>query len=370
MRRVSTLTCQIAAVLASAGVASCESPPLAVDYWTEHLRIGTDLDYPLCQGDLDSYERTIATMEDELGVELRSTVDVYLWSHDSWSSQGVEGCSREVLGCYDYEDRAVHASTQSLEHELAHAVIDNPYLDVYFSEGIANMYAGDVTLFGVTGPSANIHANADNYDLEGATHFARWLRDRWGAYKLGELAKRHGSGFDNFEEVYGVSLSVAESLYFEDSPAIYPSIYSCDAPEIPTRDLPVGWAAEVDIDCGRGDTYGAPIGLYTHRTLVVREDGRYSFVTNGGLINAFRCAEGQVAEYPSQAELANEDIPPEYAGYPQSAYRYFAGHEVHTVELRRGRYNLAVGIEGFEPSTVTVAAWPALGSGPVEEGGA
>jgi len=361
---------RLAVALLLVGV-GCESPApsLPIEYETTNLRIGSDRS--ICQGDLHTFERAISFMEDDLGLELAQPVTVYLWSSAGWEARGADACSlwAHAFGCYDYTHSTVYASLYSLYHELAHAVVNNQKLDVFFNEGIANAYGGRNLPFGETAPTSNAYLSRENYDHLTSAHFTRWLRERWGGYKLGRLATLDGSAFDNFEHVYGVSLHEAEALYFAEAPSMYPSLYGCSDPELPTRDLTGGWAEEIKLDCDHSDTLAGGLGLMAKRTLVVDEDGRYSLFTNAVVLSAHRCADGPISAYVDDPELHEDDIPPEYAAYPSPHLRYFEGGEVHTVELRRGRYSFTVSSESFEPGSVAIAVWPSLSPGPVDPGG-
>lgn len=353
------------------GAGCSPAPALPIEYETAHLRIGADVGHPLCEGDLQSFERSIAFIEDDLGLELPQKVDLYLWSAENWDARGSDECDFKhyAFGCYSYDDLRIHATKYSLEHEITHAIVDNPKLGWFFSEGIADAYSGRVLPFGETSPTAILDVSLNSFDRWTASHFSRWLRERWGGHKLGQFAVSSGEGTDRFEDIYGMTVAQAEAMYFEEAPSIYTPLFGCDAPEIPRRELANEWRSQLELDCSRDDTRASSIGLYSRRTLVVTEEGRYSFSTNGAWIAAYRCAEGPVEDYVHDEEHKAEDIPPEYAGYPSPSSRYFEGGLVHTVDLPAGRYEFAIGIEGYEPGDVAFSVWASLGAGPVQPGG-
>jgi hypothetical protein len=359
-----------ALVLLAASVSGCEAPPsepLPIEYETERLRIGTD--HLLCAGDLREFERALLFIEEDLGLRAPPTLTVYLWQqYDGWEDRGSAECWpwEYALGCYSYKHSTVHATRFSLYHELTHAVVGNPDLDVFFNEGIADVYARQMSHFGQSAPTLNIGVSRANYDRMLSVHFAHWLRERWGGHRLGQLATSRG--FADFESIFGMSLAEAEALYFAEAPSMYPPLRSCEDPELPRWELIGGWAEEFEFDCDDEDTLTGLAGLIGRRTFEVPEDGRYSLVTDGLFFRASRCAEGPIDVYRSDPALTMDDIPPEYAGYVSPRARMFEGGEVHTVELRRGRHNLMVGAEGFEPSRVSFAAWPSLTPGPVGAG--
>ncbi len=356
-RHASLLALACAPVLSVA----CGSEPLPIEHQTEHLRIGAAL--PLCQGDLDGYERTIAVIEDELGIEMDRTVELYIWDFLSWEARDHE-CKAGAQGCYNHQNSVIYTSTFSVHHELAHAVVGNPALHDFFSEGVAQAYGGFAAPFGLSSPLASAQLD-DVYDARTAAHFVRWLRERWGGHKLGEFARSEGSLTD-FEAIYGISLAEAEAVYFAEAPGIYPPMHDCTSSEITTANPALGWQATVELDCSEGQTRTGASGLFVDRTLLVPEDGRYSFVTDGAWLGVHRCEDGPTQLYFDSDALEQEDVPSAYAAFPSSATRFFAGQTVHTVDMRRGRYELNLGVEGYEAAAATVKLWPALGSGPAE----
>lgn len=349
------------------GLVACG--PFPIEYETKHLRIGTNLDYPLCEGNLASYERIIATVQDDLGVHSDRTVDVYIWDAESWDAERVgDGvCGPEikyVTGCYKSTSSTILTSTISLRHEIGHAAIANPSLEGLFGEGAAEMYSGATSRFGSTAPTQNIGVAREALDTGTAIHFVRWLRERWGGHKLGELFESGGSKLDIFESIYGMSLAEAEALYFKDAPPAYAPLHHCDAPELLPDLAANSWRTDVEIDCSASDTFSGPGGLFVHRSLVIETAGRYSITTDGGWLDIYRCTQGAVDELPTAEELLAEDVPPDYGGFPDPAFRYFTGQQIHDVELKRGRYDVSVGIEGHEPGSAMVLVWPSIASQP------
>src|SRR5690606_29847539 len=122
-------------------------------YETEHLRIGTDLEHPLCAGDLIAFEKIIRRIEDELGFLVESEISVSIWSDEGWGAVAKDYCSRDrrVLGCTSYREDAIYTSLSSVEHELVHATMPVTNLTPFFSEGLADVYSGRrQTRFGIT----------------------------------------------------------------------------------------------------------------------------------------------------------------------------------------------------------------------------
>ena len=59
----------VAVAALGVSVAACQEP-LEIRYETEHLRIGTNFDEPLCRGDLDHFELVLTTAETALGADV------------------------------------------------------------------------------------------------------------------------------------------------------------------------------------------------------------------------------------------------------------------------------------------------------------
>lgn len=345
--------------------------PFPIEYETEHLRIGTNLDYPLCEGNLASYERIMTMAEDDLGIHSDRTIDVYLWDVESWDAERVGdnicGPGLDYLwGCYNSTSSTIWTNTIALQHELVHAAISTPRFDGLFGEGTANMYSGKTTRFGSTAPSDSLGVPRDAVDATTATHFVRWLRERWGGHRLGELVARGSSESKDFEAVYGMSFEAAEALYFDEAPPAYAPLHHCDAVEILPDVAPNAWRAELSLDCSATDTFSGPGGLFAHRSLVIETEGRYSITTDGGWLDIYRCTQGAADELPTPEALLAEDVPPDYGGFPDPAFRYFAGGRIHDVELKRGRYDISVGIDGHEPGGAVVLVSRSIVPQPVD----
>ena len=229
--RPQTRTVPRALVLVLA-VSGCNDGPLPIQYESEHLRIGTNSF--MCQGDLDELENHIAFLEDDLGLDMDHVVDVYVWDALAWLARDNE-CTGDSFGCYWHDDLAIYSSKDALKHELGHAVIDNPRLEPFFAEGIAEGYTQLPARYGRTSPSATI--GLAEVDRSTATHFVRWLRAKWGGHLLGDLARHEGNAF---EATYGLSLAQAEAMYLAETSAIYPPIRDCYGPEFPPTESPGG----------------------------------------------------------------------------------------------------------------------------------
>lgn len=340
-------------LLLGVALLGCDEGPLPIQYETEHLRIGTNSF--MCQGDLNELEDHIAFLEDDLGLEMNRVIDVYVWDALSWLARDNE-CTGDSFGCYWHDDLTIYSSKDVLKHELGHAVLDNPGLEPFFDEGIAEGYAQLPAHYGNSTPSANV--DLTEIDRHTATHFVRWLRSRWGGHLLGDLV-RHG----NFETIYGLSLAEVEAMYLAEASSIYPPIRDCYGPEFTPTESQVGWSTVVQTDCASADTHKGYLALSATRTLVIPTDGRYSLATDALAVSMYRCEDGP-GTIGDQLESA--DVPSIFQSTLYRIQRQFDGLETHTVELRRGRYRVSVATDGYEPGFATVRVWPAVGPGPVD----
>ena len=191
-----------------------------------------------------------------------------------------------------------------------------------------------------------------------------WLREEWGADKLGTLMGSRGDVEDAFFEVYGGSIAEAEARYLDQAPGTYAPLFGCDGLQI--EDGALGFHEALALDCDDDDTFGGEGGLHVRRTVVIDQLAQYSIMTSGAWLTMHRCTEGAVAEIPSIEEQFSTDVPADYMGYPDPAFRHFSGGIVHDVGLVPGRYQLSVGIDGHEPGSASVSLWPSLAPQPVE----
>ncbi len=353
-------------VVAVGAIHGCSYPTeLPIKYQTEHLRIGIESDEgPLCQGDLLELERRIAKVEDELEFELNKTYTVYIWSDDTWWSGAINNCISDVaFGCTKQSRATIWTTRWVLEHELVHAVVGRSKLHPFFNEGLAEVYGGRQTRFGVSAPSANESTDRYTADTNAAAHFIRWLRERWGPHQLARLAKSGTDGFSGFESIYGMTIEKAEQLYFAEAPYAYASFDDCDGPELASAEFIDGWIDTVELDCESGiDTHSSGEGIIVHRTLVISKPGYYSVSTDGEWVSLFRCGD-RFDDVPAPDAWA-EDVPSSHAGYPSPAYRHYAGGEVHDLYFEAGRHDIGVGILGHERGIANVAIWPTLAPTP------
>ena len=340
---------------------------LPIEYETEHLRIGTDLDAPLCEGDLVALEQTIARAEDELGFTLDRTYTVYVWDDFKWWDGPNEACrpSDRAAGCTSREDATIWTAQEKLEHELVHAVVD-VRAHPFFDESVADGYGGYSTQFGRSAPSANADSDWATMDHVTGAHFVRWLRERWGAHRLGRLLRAGEDSFAAFETVYGMTVEEAEQLYFAEAPYAYAPLGDCQAPDLAPAPLVDGWIDRVDFDCIAGhDTRTAGAGMLVHRSVHIPVAGYYAVTTDGDWLDLRRCAER--FDDPPAPLGWTADVPDSHATYPSQAYAHYEGGTVHELYFAAGDHDVSVGLLGYDQGSVHVAIWPSLAAHPLED---
>lgn len=326
---------------------ACEQPLPKFQYETQHLRIATDFDEPLCRGDLDHYESVITRLEDVLGTNVEGRTDVYLWD----LSTPLPGwCSLENAGgCYS--DGVVYADQTTLAHELVHVVIASlGHPTVFWNEGAAMSLQVDRSYLYEGKPSDNLDLDAPYLDYHAAGHFSRWLFETYGVELYRALLRAPGSAREAFEQAYDMTVEQAQELYFAQAPYSYGAFMACDYPELPQ----VGemhWSQDIDIDCDEPHVYGGPLGMAALRVLTITERGDYTFSTTaeGGVIAA--CRDVDLQTPPVVDDPALGDVPPYDHRY--LSLRPFAGDgEITRFDLVPGRYEFGIGNPGdFEPHT-------------------
>jgi len=349
-------------------LAACEpSPGLPISYETEHLRIGADLEHPLCAGDLVAFEQIIRRVDEELGLSMTSKVDVWIWSDEAWMVVGKEYCGPGTLGCTSYRGNVIYTSVSAVEHELVHAATPIPRLTPFFAEGLADVYSGEQARFGHSAPADALELSAIAMGRGASTHFVMWLRETWGSTKLGELARLGKMAGSRFEDVYGLSFAEAQTLYFAEAPWGYPGLDTCSGAPLDLEDEFSGWQAEVPFDCETGQdvrVYG--IGLMVQRTFVIPVAGHYSVSTDADAILLSRCATGPIEEPLRSDAFSDDDVPPTYGGYPSEEFGFYMGDPVRDLYFEAGKHQISLLVMGYEPDAVNLSIWPSLGPRPVE----
>jgi hypothetical protein len=364
MRAVRLLRIFSAVALLSA----CGEDHLPVSYETEHLRIGTELDHPLCAGDLAAFEEIFQRVEVELGLAPDSKISVSIWSDEAWATVAASYCSSpSVLGCFKRQDASIFTSWFAVEHELAHAAIAVPNIPPFFNEALADVYGERQTRFGATAPSDSLELSADDMDQASARHFVMWLRATYGVAKLGELVRSGNAASERFAAIYGLSFAEAEAKYFAEAPYGYPRLGTCSAAPIEFDDEFEGWRAFVNLDCETGsDVRFFGLGPMAERSFVIPVAGHYAVRTDADLIFLNRCATGPIEEPLRFEDFFHEDVPPSYAGTVAEHFRVYEGGAILNLYFEAGKHEIGLLLAGEDTGEAALAIWPALGPVTVE----
>jgi hypothetical protein len=349
---------------------ACDSGPvLPLSYETEHLRIYTDAEHPLCAGDLVAFEAIIRRIEDDLGFSVEEKVSVSIWPDEAWKAAREHYCPPDygVIGCTWSDGTVIHTTRSALEHELAHAAAPSPLLAPLFAEGFADVYGGQPSRFGFTAPADNLGLSALDVDRRTARHFVRWIRETWGTAKLSELVMLEKHAEERFEDVYGLGFAEAEAMYFAEAPYGYPSLDTCGGAPLAFIDDLGGWRTVVDVDCDTGeDVRVHGTALMVKRTFVIPVAGYYSVDTNVDGLTLSRCATGPLDEALRADAFDGEDVPPSYANELEEEVAVYEGGPILDLYFEAGKHEIGLGLLGYDGGEVNLAIWPSLGPRPVE----
>ena len=206
-------------------------------------------------------------------------------------------------------------------------------------------------------------------DLRTARHFVRWLRETWGSAKLGELARLGKHASKRFGEVYGLSFTEAQAMYFAEAPFGYPGLDTCSGVPLEFADDLDGWREVVGFDCGTAeDVRVKGTGLMVQRTFIIPVAGQYSVSTDADAFILSRCPTGPIEEPVRLEDFLDDDVPPSYASDLSEAYAFFEGGPVRDLHFEAGRHEIGLFLLGYEADEVALAIWPSLGPRPVEGG--
>ena len=342
-------------------------PP--IEYETKHLRVGGETEYPLCKGDLDEYEEIIDRVETELGFEVAEPIKVFVYDDDAWWAGGIDNCdSDDALGCWKPSSRTIHATHWALEHELVHAVFGDTRAEPFFEEAISDMYGGMQTRFGTTAPSDNRGYSRRAMDEQTGRHFVRWLRDRWGEAKLGDLVRAPGSEFDDdFEVTYGMTIEAAETIYFDEAPWGYSSLYECTSPRLRHDAEATSWRETIDLDCAMNDETRSrgTAGMHVRRTFDVLEPGYHTITHTGDAMEIHRCSPERIEDAAGQDEHLYDDVPPSHASFPSGASRYYEGQQSLDLYMEAGVHEVDLAIYGHGSGSIAIEVFATLGPHPV-----
>lgn len=352
-------------------LAACESD-LPTSYETEHLLIETDLEHPLCAGDLVAFEATLRRVEDDLDLPMTSKFSVSIYAAETWKAAARKkhcGSDPRLLGCTSHAESAIYTTWFAVEHELVHAAIPIPNLTTFFAEGLADVYSGNETRFGFTAPADNLGLSSLFVDRRTAAHFVRWLRETWGSAKLGELARLGKHADERFEDVYGLSFADAQAMYFAEAPWGYPGLDTCSGEPLDFTDDLGGWRAVVAFDCSAGeDVRVAGIGMMVQRTFVIPVAGHYSVSTDADALILSRCATGPIEAPIRSNEFLGEDVPPSYGSELTADFAYYEGGAVLDLYFEAGKHEIGLLLLGYGEDEAKLSIWPSMGPRPVEGG--
>lgn len=327
------------------------------DYETEHLRITTHFDAPLCAGNLDTYEQRIDVLEAELGRSLDTPLDVDLWRFGDWDEPRETHCDGFGQACYKRGSHRIFGilGTKEMTHEFVHAIVRESS-DRLFGEGGAEALS-DWTNFGRQRPTLNL--DRDNISYSTAGHFVRWLGETRGRACVRALVSAKPNEAEaTFRERCGGSFEAAVEEYSQTAPWIYPNPFGCDFGITDEETLePEGLDIEVTIDCDDIDTSAHEIGMNVKRRLRVEQAGMWTIWTDSAdsAASVSRC-EDDTIEIAPHYWISDDRIPP----INSFNLRGNGKGKVGRVWLDPGEYHLSVGVVGWTgPQTVRVRIDPA-----------
>ncbi len=396
---------------------ACEQPELR--YETEHLRIGTDFDEPLCRGDLDRMELVITVAESLLATSVEERVDVYLWSVEDWPGANVV-CRAGTGGCYLRSGPTIYANQALIDHELIHAVtatLGRPA--TIWDEGAAEALQSQRKRYATSRITDNLELEAPELDYNAAGSFVRWLLETRGPEQLRELLETGGDPRESFEHVYGMTVEQAEDQYFVEAPYSYGALIACEHPDLAARgespraaslglsaeggvaetcstpgttafrllaldenpgarrhvDFHHGllaevdelrWAETLDVDCAEPHVFGGPGAMGSYRVLTIAERGHYSLSSSAASIRIARCQDEDLEQAPLPDDADAGDVPLADDTWPDGYARVLPGDgELTVLDLAPGRYEIAAVFPDHEPRTASLEVRAALGPVPV-----
>ena len=362
-----------AVVLVLVALSGCEQN-LEFRYETEHLRIATSFDAPLCRGDLDRMEAQIEQAEVLLDTSLDHRVDVYLWwagSSGDWYSVASDACGAMTNGsCYDAEHRVLFAAmdpigVDTVSHGLMHPVIDSVSTDApaFIVEGAAWALAAGYLRFPLTSPVDSLELDWPLLDTRGAGFFSRWLLARDGQERYAALLRAEGSAREALEATYGVSVETLEAEYFADALYGYAPLVPCDEPALQQIDSQT-WLEQIDVDCDAAHSFGGPKGMRSHRIVEIETRNHYAFTTSAETLLISRCEEDlpEVTSFddPERGEVTISGL---------SDQLYPTWRDTLAVrDLGPGRYRVTLSYPTFEARSDEVSMWVYYGPVPVQPG--
>lgn len=353
----------VLAVTVLALSAGCVDRP-EIQYETDHLRIGTDFEDPVCLGTIEHFEDQVLFVEDRLGLSVDEEIELY-W----YDSLPPRACRDGADGCTSRSPRRIDSETELVMHELVHAVaFELGVPDELYSEGLAEALNGQPTVFGPMLPTEMVGQDFDEIDYPSAGHFMRWVLEEQTSSDLRTLlgassesrGRRHAE--DAFEDAFSLSLGGAENRFVAEAPDVFPGFHVCDFDAQKLADDVL--VMDLELDCDDVETRG--VGNMTHSlVLEIADPGEYVVeLDEPGELRLRYCHDEpiQVGEGPVIGGL-----PPigDFLGDAGTLPATWLPAGVHTVEpLRPGRFRVDVRVSGVEPTQVQVRFHRRIGASP------
>lgn len=297
-------------------------------------------DRPLCRGNIELIEQSIAHFEQELDVKVEEPFEIAIWNR---YANVVDHCGEGPSGCYTNGE--IHTLWQALEHEIVHAVAAPlGWPEPLWAEGIAEALSARTS----DGQDDVVSlAGLQNYrqvDYATAGHFTRWLLEEYGIDGIRALARE-----SSFEQIYERTLDDASADYEANAPWSYPHWNPCRGQRLDAT-AENEWVHEIDIDCddpwSSAESESGPTVL---RTIDIEQPGTYRVHFTGvRMVSALVCQLGTLSDPP--ANDARGDIVHETDGLVLPTF--FVGDESYDVELEPGRLQFSL-TASDETSTAT-----------------
>lgn len=350
--------------------AALYQPPFPLRYETDHFRIYTKNDRPICRGTLEELETHLGYREDLLGASASEKITLVLVGPPLFDGRVSDKCSSGASGC-TFGGKNVWSRMSAVSHEIGHcAEIDlgGELSDLVYSEGWAEGFSGR-PIFGPTMTLSDSAGRGGN-PAYSADHFVRWLFDSFGVEQFVAVyrATERRSGYDNFDaafqDVYGVSFEAAQARYRSESALVYPGEGRCNG-ELVER-AGAAWDIAVELDCAEPGTEGPHPGIdlasraymFTTRVMAVEAAGEYEVLPGPGTaFRVERCVDAPVFDLEEAAHVRdlvnyeNKDPLKDIEGA--------------RLQLRPGRYRVEIGAEIGEPTSARLLIQPRLGESEV-----
>jgi hypothetical protein len=269
---------------------------------TAHLDIYTERF--VCAGSAAAFEHHVEFLGEQLGLEPRSNIPVYLWEGRP------ELCAAKFGSCV-LSGGVVMATPGNIHHELNHAVACElrTGTSAVFTEGLAVMFDPTATM-GIFGDDDHLPDMLKDWDsryYDNAGHFSRWLLERDGADTFAALYREavgYESAIASLEDLYGSSLAELEAEYLASAPREWVPFRQCaDIPHVDRSDDGV-WRYSGFMDCEDESTMGPyerPLEASVAGVHVKAWDLMYQSFT-------FTVEEEVLLDYDLQGEIVRVDF--------------------------------------------------------------